>query len=1270
MSTTPGVSLGALVTIPQGRGVVRFHGSTSFSPTGKWVGIELLEQNGKNDGSVEGIPYFRCKQGYGVFVRPSQIKSVDGSELDRKPSPAAPAPPPTTRPAAGHQRTSSTSLLRTNSFKTAPSSNGSNASTRSTSPAKPSTSAPIPPTLVRVSSSTTKLSPPGPPSPTKLSSTLSLQSRKSLITRPSLPLQEVPTSPGPISRNGSTSPVKPTSSSSGLFTVKRTSSPLSQPPLQQQNPRPPSRLTLSPPPPLTPVLPPPPPHDDQEIQQLNAKIRVLEAKRADDARHVRELETRLSEAESFVALRPKLQAKLTSLQTDLIATRRELADAQQLSQLGESRVIDAQEQLEMVMLDKEVAEERAELAEAELEDVKERLAILEVEVDVLKEEGHEAGDTPAKDSLAFIQLEKQNERLKEALIKLRDMSQESEQDQRRRISEMEKDVSNIEGLQASYDESLIKLANAETQIEDLKLQLDDALAAEDMLVRLTERNLMLGEKIEEMRITIEDLEALKELSDELEENHMETEKTLHEDLEAKDTQLREHVRKIEALEETCLDYENTIGQFRELVMQLQGDLDHLRTETQTAQSESASAASQAANVMSLNLKLQSSAQKNQARTIDLEVKSLEAKECRELLGIVQPYLPQLYVESDSDATSCYLFFRRMAYKADLINNVVAQIHNLPEALNADVSEVLVGVCEMRSRISGLSTLCKRFVAVLRRCDVETFLNIGRLYPEIAPLEKRIDMHIDLLRRDDFRDMECVSDIVKIQAQFDHLAETYFNGFETDLVERELGYVMAFDHDLDMFAASVSLARTSVAALVKEEDTVLDMGGYDIDQELFDPLGALLSRCKSAKTLSRKMIKRLEDLAQDSAAVKPHLIPQMKALSNYIAELVNFGISLAQQIMPHLKDVRSSKSSFQLTTILGVVKQSATASVAPDMKPGASPWDAVGDFVALLIEESSKLVQPLSEPENVLKITGTAPWVTRIAEIKAALAINVEAERKVSSLNDEIQALARTLRTKDQTIQESTVKIELMERRLEAVKKQADAIVELENELGKARKQERAYEEAMEQLQADLDTLEQDNAKLKTMTVGQERQVAGPQQVEPENVPIEGSLETSHLLEQIEALRGTVRFLRTENSYLKGHDLLREIEALPPLALPTPRIPTPPLVASGNSDTSDSESDPTAGDSDADELRNPPTLFSLSTETKKLYRDVMRYSSAPRVVDLSALHTKRAEAKGGKVWMPRKKMPAQQVLERKMQGERLSRRVHGLMERASALGASL
>ena len=127
--------------------------------------------------------------------------------------------------------------------------------------------------------------------------------------------------------------------------------------------------------------------DDTELQELRAKIRVLEAKRTDDARHVRELETRLAEAESFVALRPKLQAKLNQLQTDLIATKRELADAQQLSQLADTRNVEHQEQLEMAMLDKEMAEERAEIAEADLEELREKLAMTEVELEVMKEGG-------------------------------------------------------------------------------------------------------------------------------------------------------------------------------------------------------------------------------------------------------------------------------------------------------------------------------------------------------------------------------------------------------------------------------------------------------------------------------------------------------------------------------------------------------------------------------------------------------------------------------------------------------------------------------------------------------------------------------------------------------------------------------------------------------------------------------------------------------------------------------------------------------------------
>lgn len=81
------------------------------------------------------------------------------------------------------------------------------------------------------------------------------------------------------------------------------------------------------------------------------------------------------------------------------------------------------------------------------------------------------------------------------------------------------------------------------------------------------------------------------------------------------------------------------------------------------------------------------------------------------------------------------------------------------------------------------------------------------------------------------------------------------------------------------------------------DSVLELGGYDVQQALFEPLQQLLDQCKSAKNLSKKFIKRMEALQQDSLAVKAHLLPHMIALTDHVGELVNFGISVSYLMSP-------------------------------------------------------------------------------------------------------------------------------------------------------------------------------------------------------------------------------------------------------------------------------------------------------------------------------------------------------------------------------------
>ena len=59
----------------------------------------------------------------------------------------------------------------------------------------------------------------------------------------------------------------------------------------------------------------------------------------------------------------------------------------------------------------------------------------------------------------------------------------------------------------------------------------------------------------------------------------------------------------------------------------------------------------------------------------------------------------------------------------------------------------------------------------------------------------------------------------MQSQFDHLVETYFNGFDFDLGERELGYALSCDYDLEMFSASVGLIKTAITGIMEDQGNV-------------------------------------------------------------------------------------------------------------------------------------------------------------------------------------------------------------------------------------------------------------------------------------------------------------------------------------------------------------------------------------------------------------------------------------------------------------------
>lgn len=83
------VAIGQTVELADGRlAVVRFYGQPHFA-AGEWIGVELADDSGKNDGSVQGERYFECEMGRGMFVRPSAVVAMEPPAEVDTPKPAA-----------------------------------------------------------------------------------------------------------------------------------------------------------------------------------------------------------------------------------------------------------------------------------------------------------------------------------------------------------------------------------------------------------------------------------------------------------------------------------------------------------------------------------------------------------------------------------------------------------------------------------------------------------------------------------------------------------------------------------------------------------------------------------------------------------------------------------------------------------------------------------------------------------------------------------------------------------------------------------------------------------------------------------------------------------------------------------------------------------------------------------------------------------------------------------------------------------------------------
>ncbi|KAL6832477.1 p150/dynactin-like protein [Trichoderma camerunense] len=1184
----PDFKPGQTVLLNDGRkAIVRFAGPTHFQ-VGEWIGVELEEKTGKNDGSVQGERYFDCPMGYGMFVKPMMATII---AQPAAPKPAAAARKPAARPSGFHPTVGRASISGgdTNLNKRRPSINApspspvphhkpsqssSNLRSPSKSPTKQlsgSSSASVSrtgtPSTVRVPSaagkprtalpsSRTSMGPPPPPQPgqrssVRQSSVSSVHSRSgSAPTRPISGRGGI-TAPKGVSRpesgrRTSTSSQGGRDSSSATRSDELLSSPIEAEEDEILSPQPTSpsagranaleRIAAeSSVPSIAASLKKPAAAGSsrssigstaasREIEDLKAKLKVLERKRVEDRDKLKQLDTIQGERDKFEGIIQKLQQKYQPIQQENTDLRKAIKEAEARFESVEALQAEHDTALELATLDREMAEETSEVLKMEVDALKEKAEELQLELDILKEENAEysKGMTPEeRASTGWLQMERTNERLREALLRLRDLTQEQEQELRDQIASMEEELKEFNTLKEEHTTAKEKLAQSESAVEDLRQQLDTALGAEDMIEDLTERNMSMSEQIEELKAVIEDLENLKEINDELEINHVQNEKEMQEELDFRDSVIAEQARRAQQQDANLGDMEYTLSRFRELVTNLQSDLDDMRASQAVTEGESEKLNDRSRAMMDLNMKLQISASKAQVKTIDLELRRLEAQEAEQHLEILKLFLPDSY-RDDQDSVLALLRFRRLAFKANLVNGFIRErVNGQPEPGHED--DVLAG-CEAIDKLVWVASMCDRFVNDISHCTIEQFTKYQNSLLELEPVERALNSWIDGLRRDELKEQKCADELQRTISLMSHLGEVHISSgiaaFADDIHMRALIVQSHLDSATVAFNVIRSMVQRAIPAAGEEDE---------LAQHFAKKIDLAITQTRSTKVFAGKAVRALEDLKARSLSLGEDTKGAFEQCETLTQELARLTRDIGLGIHKLLTHDEGRNEPFTYSEVNDVVRQAVLESTQTNESDLFSSYLNKLKVATEQISDLASLAADLDQTHDY--DVSPSPWRLRAQELRILKTVPVDTEEELRRLKAEHNEVRRTIAQRDEHLSTAVLKIETLESRMRDAQANVERIGSLQSELEEVNGHVTSLKEDIEKQDRELKNLESERDKWKKiasdsrayadgadaadMKAGQERAVATAREMDA-------------LKKDIESLQAAVRYLRDDN----------------------------------------------------------------------------------------------------------------------------------------------
>lgn len=1126
------------------RGKVAYIGVTGFAG-GKWVGVILDEPKGKNNGTVKGHSYFHCIDKYGTFVRPSQLILLDESTEDLTDETPPTPQPTTTRSRLSSSRTSLSSSRQSLSGSRTQLSTSLTERNFTTTGRKSLMTPPT--TTATATSSTASSSESHPPS-----------KRASFVETGFLEILKPQFTPSqPIRSPSFTNPPAPVVTAA-VVEEKATNA-------EQQQ--------------IIEGL-------KSQVDDLTEKLETLKQRRAEDKERLREFDKMKIQFEQSQEFRSKIMNAQAQLQRELQRAKQEAKDAIEAKERHAQEMADLADNVEMITLDKEMAEEKADTLQLELDSTKEKIEELTLDLELLraevqnKAESVESGNRNVSDGGASAyeikQLEQQNHRLKETLVRLRDLSAHDKHDIQKLAKELEMKKSEVTELERTKEKLSVKLDELEATVADLQEQVDAALGAEEMVEQLAEKKMELEDKVKLLEEEVAQLEALEEIHEQLVESNHDLEMDLREELDMANAAKKEILRERDAAIETIYDRDQTLVKFRELVQKLNEQIVELREKNSESTAVKASMPDNGVGGKkesivndSIDYKQMFAESKAYTRAIDVQLRQIELTQANERVQMLTAFMPDSFMNrgGDHDSILVILLIARIVFKCGIIVSQTRERFPVVENITKDavIQGHAVHQFAFKSRllhyVHNLQCALHQILYGLNCCQPDTLLRAGGSLPEMIAQEKTVDSIIELLKQNQLDENSFTENIEKCVAFFNAMNSVLLAG-EDLLNETQMirDCVASLGSACDSILTDASTIRAIIRETTDTSDTILLMQ-------------YVIENAESVKQ-NIKMIKRRlpQDLHVVKCNISTHKIETMRTITSSLSKIMSALHIAAKQAVQTINSSIESDNAAETTiehSKFWEILSSACERVYEQDDRGPSQ-----NFKAVLAPANTDLAQLAqylldNEYEIMSRANAKAaekqisPILLRAQIIKKQLEQKNVLAATLENREADIKQLKLAAKMKQSELSEMQIRKDIAEKKLSVLQHDHEITVEklkkqYEETYDLLKKKEKDYEVTMDHLQNDIEALESEKStlreklKLNSGSTSKRSETTSPASAASSTTSASTTVTTAGspiLVEEVNLLKNALLGERNERLRLQADAIKQKLKKFEPIYVP-------------------------------------------------------------------------------------------------------------------------